>query len=95
MDRPTAAADTPAMKALKRRRGRARRLVWHRVALDLVPLAMARLDALKAKTQAPSYVAVVRHALCIYEMLIEEVESGKQLQIRDENGVVSPLRLFL
>jgi len=37
----------------------------------------------------------VKHALQLYEALIEETESGKQFLTRDQKGVVSPFRLFL
>lgn len=56
---------------------------------------MERLSALKTKTEAASYAEVVKNALRLYEALIEETESGKQFLVRDENGVVSPYRLFL
>jgi hypothetical protein len=37
----------------------------------------------------------VKHALQLYEALIEETEDGKQFLTRDRDGVVSPFRLFL
>ena len=67
----------------------------NRVQFDLPPRSMERLNALKLKTEASSYAEVVKNALRLYEALIEEVESGKQFLVRDENGVVSPYRLFL
>ncbi len=67
----------------------------NRVQLDFAPRSMERLNALKLKTEASSYAEVVKHALQLYEALIEESESGKQFLTRDENGVVSPFRLFL
>ncbi len=66
-----------------------------RVQLDFAPRSMARLNALKAKTEASSYAEVVKNALRIYEALIEEAEGGKQFLVRDQDGVVSPFRLFL
>jgi hypothetical protein len=56
---------------------------------------MSRLVALKDKTEASSYVEVIKNALQLYEGLIEEVEQGKKFFVRDENGVISPFRLFL
>jgi hypothetical protein len=41
------------------------------------------------------YAEVVKNALKLYEGLIEEMESGRQFLVRDENGVVAPYRLFL
>ena len=67
----------------------------NRVQLDFAPRSMERLNALKLKTEASSYAEVVKHALQLYEALIEETESGKQLLTRDKDGVVSPFRMFL
>jgi hypothetical protein len=67
----------------------------NRVQLDFPPRAMARLNALKTKTEASSYAEVVKNALQLYEALIEEDESGKQFLTRDKNGVIAPFRLFL
>jgi hypothetical protein len=66
-----------------------------RVQLDLPPRSMKRLAALKEKTEASSYVEVIKNALQLYEGLIEEVEQGKQFLVRAEDGTVSPFRLFL
>ena len=71
------------------------RAVKNRVQFDLPPRSMERLNTLKRKTEATSYAEVVKNALRLYEALIEETEAGKQLLIRDSNGVVSPYRLFL
>jgi hypothetical protein len=67
----------------------------NRVQLDFAPRSMERLNTLKAKTEAASYAEVVKNALRLYEGLIEEVESGKTFLIRDENGVISPFKMFL
>ena len=67
----------------------------NRVQLDFAPRSMERLNTLKFKTEASSYAEVVKNALRLYEALIEETESGKQFLVRDQNGVVSPFRLFL
>ncbi|HVZ08279.1 hypothetical protein [Rhodopila sp.] len=66
-----------------------------RVQLDFAPRSMARLNELKAKTEAASYAEVVKNALRIYEALIEETEAGKQFLIRDKDGSIAPFRLFL
>jgi hypothetical protein len=66
----------------------------NRVQFDLPPRSMDRLNVLKVKTEAASYAEVVKNALRLYEALIEETESGKQFFVRDENGVLSPYRLF-
>ena len=66
-----------------------------RVQLDFAPRSMERLNALKGKTGASSLSEVVKNALRIYEVLIEETEAGKEFLIRDKDGVVSIFRLFL
>jgi len=66
-----------------------------RVQFDLGPRSVERLNALKLKTEASSYAEVVKNALRLYEALIEETERGNQFLVRDENGAVSPYRLFL
>ncbi len=66
-----------------------------RVQLDFAPKSMERLNALRERTEAASYAEVVKNALKLYEGLIDEVESGKQFFVRDENGVMAPFKLFL
>lgn len=66
-----------------------------RVQFDLPPRSIERLNTLKRKTEAASYAEVVKNALRLYEALIEETEAGKQSLVRDANGSVAPLRLFL
>jgi hypothetical protein len=66
----------------------------NRVQFDLPPRSMDRLNVLKLKTEAASYAEVVKNALRLYEALIEETESGKQFFVRDENGTLTPYRLF-
>ena len=66
----------------------------NRVQFDLPPRSMERLNLLKVKTESASYAEVVKNALRLYEALIEETESGKQFFVRDENGALSPYRLF-
>jgi hypothetical protein len=74
---------------------KADKVTKNRVQLDFAPRSMERLNALKAKTEAASYAEVVKNALRLYEGLIEEVESGKTFLIRDENGAISPFKMFL
>ena len=67
----------------------------NRVQLDFAPRSMERLNALKLKTESTSYAEVVKNALRLYEALIEESDGGKQFFTRDNDGVITPLRLFL
>lgn len=66
-----------------------------RVQFDLPPRSVERLNTLKRKTEAASYAEVVKNALRLYEALIEETEAGKQFLVRDRDGGIAPLRLFL
>ncbi|MSP03627.1 MAG: hypothetical protein EXR07_21695 [Acetobacteraceae bacterium] len=91
----TVASGTTNGEARDRPRERAKTLKKNRVQLDFAPRSMERLNTLKTKTESSSYAEVVKNALRLYEALIEETESGKQFLVRDENGVVSPFRLFL
>lgn len=92
MNTLTFASDAPQSEAKAKTDNKVRK---DRVQLDFAPRSMARLNALKAKTEAASYAEVVKNALRLYEALIEETESGKQFLIRDKDGVVAPFRMFL
>jgi len=67
----------------------------NRVQFDLTPRSMERLNVLKRKMEAASYAEVVKNALRLFEALVEETEAGKQFYVRDENGTMTPYRLFL
>lgn len=65
-----------------------------RLQLDFPPHSMARLNALKAKTEAPSYAEVVKNALRIYEALIPHHEAGKTFLSLDKAGKTEVLKIF-
>jgi hypothetical protein len=67
----------------------------NRVQFDLPPRSMERLNALKLKTEATSYVEVIKNALRLYEALIDDVDKGREILAKDENGIISPYRFFL
>ena len=71
------------------------RVQKNRVQFDLPPRSMDRLNVLKLKTEASSYAEVLKNALRLYEALIEETEKGNEFLIRDQNGVITPFRMFL
>ena len=66
-----------------------------RVQLEMPPQAMERLQRLKDKTEAASYAEVLRNALRLYEALISETESGRELSVRGPDGVMTPYRIFV
>lgn len=57
-----------------------------RVQLDMPEKSMARLQALKIKTEASSYAEVVKNALRLYEATIEEAEQGNKLVLVSKDG---------
>jgi hypothetical protein len=59
-----------------------------RVQVELPPGSMARLRALRDKTEAASYAEVFKSALRLYEALIKEAEQGNDVIIRRKNGDV-------
>jgi len=71
------------------------RVPKNRVQFDLPPRSLDRLNALKLKTEASSYVEVLKNALRLYEALIEESEKGNEFLIRNEDGTITPYRMFL
>lgn len=65
-----------------------------RITFEFPPKAEERLNTLKVKTEAVSYAEVVKNALRLYEAMIEEVESGKQLFVHDKDGAAVPFNPF-
>ena len=55
---------------------------------------MERLKALKDKTEASSYAEVTKNAFKLYERIIELVEAGETLLVRDKKGGTKVLELF-
>ena len=66
-----------------------------RVQMELPQPSIERLKSLKAKTEAASYAEVTKNAYRLYDMLIEMQESGKSLMVKEANGELSELRVFV
>jgi hypothetical protein len=66
-----------------------------RVQFEVSSRSLERLKALKGKIEANSYAEVVKNALRLYEVLLAERENGSQFLVRDVDGNLSPLRLFV
>ena len=66
-----------------------------RVQMELPQPSIERLKALKAKTEASSYAEVTKNAYRLYDMLIEMQETGKSLMVKDADGELSELRVFV
>ena len=56
-----------------------------RVQMDMPPKSLERLKLLQERTEAASYIEVVRNALQLYEAMIDEVEAGNKILI-DRDG---------
>lgn len=57
-----------------------------RVTLDLSPDFHARLEQLEGKTYLGNKAAVIRHALTVYEYLVDLAKDGSKIVIRTPNG---------
>jgi hypothetical protein len=62
-----------------------------RMTVDLTPEFRDRLEKLEAKTYLGNKATVIRHALAIYEYLVETIESGGQVVVRSPNGDERPM----
>jgi hypothetical protein len=65
-----------------------------RVQLDLPEKSMSRLLALKEKTEASSYVEVIKNALRLYEAVIEETDAGNTFLVKDKEGSTKEYVVF-
>lgn len=66
-----------------------------RVQMDLPERSFERLKALKEKTEAVSYAEVLKNALKIYEAIIQEIDSGNEIMIKQKDGQIFPYKVFL
>jgi hypothetical protein len=66
-----------------------------RIQIELPPASMERLTLLKEKTEATSYAEVTKNAYKLYERLIALAESGQRLCVKDRNGVVREVEVFV
>ncbi len=64
-----------------------------RVQMDMPPKSLMRLKRLQDITEASSYTEVVRNALRLYEVLVDEYEAGNELLIKRDDAIV-PLHIF-
>lgn len=64
-----------------------------RVQMDMPPKSLMRLKRLQDVTEASSYTEVVRNALRLYEVLVDEYEAGGELLVKRGDTIV-PLHIF-
>lgn len=65
-----------------------------RVQLDLPQKAFSRLIQLKSETEADTYAEVIRNALTLYAMAVEEYQNGNQFLLEQKDGTVGPYPLL-
>jgi hypothetical protein len=66
-----------------------------RIQLELPQASMDRLTLLKEKTEATSYAEVTKNSYKLYERLIQIIESGEVLCVRDKAGKIRDLEVFV
>ncbi len=67
-----------------------------RIQIELGPTSLKRLDRMKQTTEAASYAEVLRHALQLYDALIEEHEAGHSFwRSTPDNPQPQPYRMFI
>lgn len=66
-----------------------------RVQMELPETSLDRLKTLKDVTEASSYAEVTKNAYKLYEKIIELVESGNTVLIRDESGNIKEVEFFI
>jgi hypothetical protein len=62
--------------------------------IELPPSSVQRLNRLKRIIEASSYAEVIRNALRIYEALVDALEKGAEVFLRDKDGKITSLRIF-
>lgn len=65
-----------------------------RVQLEMPERSMARLMALKERTEAASYAEVMRNALRLYEDMIAKTDENLRVFLRDSEGKETEYRIF-
>lgn len=65
-----------------------------RIQLDFPPASVARLNALKDRTEAASYAEVIRNALRLYEWAIEVGGANARMVVTRDDGTTEIVRIF-
>jgi hypothetical protein len=65
-----------------------------RLNLVLPQRTVDRLDNLREKTEAVSYVEIVKNALKAYEVLVDEFIAGNEILSRGKDGVLTSYKLL-
>lgn len=65
-----------------------------RVQLDLAEKSLARLQELRARTEAASYAEVIKNALRLYEAVVDETEAGGTFMVKQRDGQMKEYVVF-
>lgn len=65
-----------------------------RLHVAFTPRMMERMEYLKDKTEAASYTEVLRNAMRLYDALIQEIEDGNEICVRDKDGGIKTYKFF-
>jgi metal-responsive CopG/Arc/MetJ family transcriptional regulator len=57
-----------------------------RVQVEMPQRSLDRLDSLKTRTEAVSRAEVLRRALQLFEALVDEIDKGNEVIIKDAGG---------
>jgi hypothetical protein len=66
-----------------------------RVQMDLPETSLQRLKVLKDKTEAASYAEVTKNAYRLYERMVGYAENGYTFLVRDPEGNLERLEIFV
>jgi hypothetical protein len=69
-----------------------------RIQFDFTPEALRRLDALQDKMEASTKAEVIRNALKICDLFVNEFGSGYTVEVRDKEGNIvlkGPTKILL
>lgn len=66
-----------------------------RLQLQLPDASVARLDALKERTEAASYAVIIRDAIRLYEWMLGEIAAGKEFAIKEPDGTFRVVQIFV
>lgn len=65
-----------------------------RVQLELPPSSFARLNNMKARTEATSYAELLKNALRLYENILDQRAAGRRLFLKEPDGTLIEYVMF-
>jgi len=63
-----------------------------RVQFDFTPAAFEQLDSLQSRLKARSKAEVIRYALRVLQWLLDQLEGGGQILVKDQGGEVQTVQ---